>query len=214
MDISYLLKRNAADKEKLISFGFYESGGAYILKRELSGGFYAVYEIKDNNFTVNVFDEGFDEEYILFNVKDSAGAVVGKLRAEVEQITAEIVDSCFVQDDARGRVIDYIKKKYGADPYFPWGDLPEASPFKNQKGKWFALIMTVQYKKLGLDTDGETFVINLKIDPEKIKKLVDGKAIFPAYHMNKKYWLTVLLDKETDFDLLFSLIDDSFAAVM
>lgn len=121
---------------------------------------------------------------------------------------------CFAQDDARGKAIDYIKKKYGAEPYFPWGDLPEASPFKNKKDKWFAIIMTVQYKKLGLDTDGETFVINLKIDPEKIKKIIDGKSIFPAYHMNKKYWLTVLLDKETDFDLLFSLIDESYAAVL
>ena len=74
--------------------------------------------------------------------------------------------------------------------------------------------MEITYKNLGLSNDKKVFAVNLKADPERVAELADNKTIFPAYHMNKKHWITVLLTSATDFDLLRSLTEQSRALVM
>jgi len=54
---------------------------------------------------------------------------------------------------------------------------------------------------------------NVKLNPDLIENLIDKKHFFPAYHMNKKYWITILLDSDTDLNLVKSLIDESFKLV-
>nr|WP_250210024.1 MmcQ/YjbR family DNA-binding protein [Morganella morganii] len=39
-------------------------------------------------------------------------------------------------------------------------------------------------------------------------RLKDG--IYPAYHMNKEHWVTIMLDTEFSSEELKSLIDDSY----
>ena len=73
--------------------------------------------------------------------------------------------------------------------------------------------MEISYKNLGLPNDKKVFSVNLKADPKRVVSLVDNKTIFPAYHMNKKHWITVLLTSATDFDLLRSLTERSRALV-
>ena len=71
------------------------------------------------------------------------------------------------------------------------------------KGKMFAL--------LGLDED---LTLNLKCDPEKAIELREiYPAVLPGYHMNKKYWNTVLLDGTVDDNTLMGWIDDSYKLV-
>lgn len=55
--------------------------------------------------------------------------------------------------------------------------------------------------------------VNLKAAPEEIPLLIDAKSIFPAYHMNKKHWITVALTAATDFDKLCDLTGRSFELV-
>ena len=73
--------------------------------------------------------------------------------------------------------------------------------------------MEISYKNLGLASDEKVFTVNLKADPERVAELADKKTIFPAYHMNKKHWITVLLTSATDFDLLRALTERSRALV-
>ena len=73
--------------------------------------------------------------------------------------------------------------------------------------------MSIPYKTLGLDKSGKIDVLNVKLNPELIQSLIDKKHFFPAYHMNKKYWITILLDSDTDVNLVKSLIDESFKLV-
>ena len=73
--------------------------------------------------------------------------------------------------------------------------------------------MSVSYKTLGLDKSGKIDILNVKLNPEVIESLIDKKHFFPAYHMNKKYWITILLDSDMDLDLVKSLIDESFNLV-
>ena len=54
----------------------------------------------------------------------------------------------------------------------------------------------------------------IKCDPNESGELqARYSGITPGWHMNKKYWITILLDSDMDMDLVKSLIDESFKLV-
>ena len=76
--------------------------------------------------------------------------------------------------------------------------------------------MKIRLKSLGFESEESVWAVNLKdadSSNSKIGTIVDNKTIFPAYHMNKKYWITVLLTAATDFQKLCVLTDRSFELV-
>ena len=53
--------------------------------------------------------------------------------------------------------------------------------------------------------------INLKAEPLKADFWRDAyPCVLPAYHMNKRHWISVVLDGSMSDDEILSLIDDSF----
>ncbi|MBP3256057.1 MAG: MmcQ/YjbR family DNA-binding protein [Clostridia bacterium] len=93
----------------------------------------------------------------------------------------------------------------------PWEKNPNFTTYKHKDNKkWFALIMEVPYEKINVDKDGLVEVVNLKNIPEMIGGLRKNDGILPAYHMNKEYWITVLLDGTVEKQTIFNLIDISY----
>ena len=77
----------------------------------------------------------------------------------------------------------------------PFSDL-SATVFRHSDSrKWF-----------GLFPERKLEVINLKCDPLEPR---DKIAVFPAYHMNKKHWISVVLENISAKRLLF-LMEISF----
>ena len=73
--------------------------------------------------------------------------------------------------------------------------------------------MNVSGVKLGLGTTASIPVINLKIDDPVFRDiLIDQPGIIPAYHMNKRQWITVFLDGTVSRERVYDLIDASFGA--
>lgn len=114
----------------------------------------------------------------------------------------------------REKVFAYIKKKYKTSPEYPWAKYDRNAVFRHSDNKkWFALEMSVGREKLGLSGCGYVDVLNLKIDDRMFRDmLVQEDGIFPAYHMNKEHWITVLLDGTVEEGKVYDLIDTSFAA--
>ena len=114
----------------------------------------------------------------------------------------------------RELVFAYVKKKYKISPEYPWAKYDTNAVFRHSDNKkWFALVMSVEKDKLGLSDFGYVDVINLKIDDMMFRDiLIRKKGIFPAYHMNKQHWITVLLDGTVDEAEVYDLIDASFVA--
>ena len=84
---------------------------------------------------------------------------------------------------------------------------------KKPSRKWFALIQTINLEKLGLEKeDGK--IMNLKADTNLISSIIDNKNIFPAYHMNKKHWISIYLDKHINIDKIKALLDLSYSLVV
>ncbi len=95
----------------------------------------------------------------------------------------------------RKTILAYALKAYGTEPDYPWAeDNTSAVLRRGEDKKWYGLIMTIPWQTLGVPKAGVTDILNLKLDPELILLLLEEKGYFPAYHMNKTHWLTLLLD--------------------
>ncbi|MBQ2184381.1 MAG: MmcQ/YjbR family DNA-binding protein [Lachnospiraceae bacterium] len=203
-------------KEKLEVLGFVEFEGVLRLKKEIAGGeFYAVIQLSKKSLTAEVFETLNDEKYVLFDVPSAKGAFVGLIRSEVQSIIDEIREKGFYSNDIRKKYVDFIRSEFAAPGDTPWADEGDfkSSVYRCPNEKWFALVMEIKFKNLGFESEEPVWTVNLKADAEKISEITDRKSIFPAYHMNKKYWITVLLTSVTDFDKLCELTKKSFALV-
>ena len=114
----------------------------------------------------------------------------------------------------RERIDRYINEQYGVEAEFPWDRDDTSAVYRHRDNKkWFALIMNVRRDKLGLSGDGYVAAMNLKIDDINIHEmLITEDGIFPAYHMNKRNWITVILDGTVPEEQVLSLLDMSFSA--
>ncbi len=106
-----------------------------------------------------------------------------------------------------------IAKKYGVLPEYPWTRFPHYAVFRHvENRKWFAITMTVPKEKLNLAGKQTVDIVNLKCPAEVLDTLWQTKGIFPAYHMQKGQWISVLLDGSVDADTLLWLLALSFSA--
>jgi len=71
--------------------------------------------------------------------------------------------------------------------------------------------MNINRSKLIENAVGNFDVLNLKLDKEKIPELIRKNGIYPAYHMNKKYWVSVSLDETLKDEEILKFIDESYS---
>ena len=214
MNYSYILNTSVPQKEKLLAYGFTEADGNLVVKKEIADSqFYAEIKLSEKTLTADVFETATDEKYVLFNVASAQGAFVGQIRSEVQNVIEEIRDKCFISRDIKEKYVDFLHSYFNAPGDNPWAEEPynSSTVYRCPNNKWFALIMQIKFKNLGFESDDPVWAVNLKA--EKVESITDKKSIFPAYHMNKKYWITVLLTAVTDFEKLCELTKKSFALV-
>lgn len=105
----------------------------------------------------------------------------------------------------------FIFQNYNTESAYPWFRYPNFAVFRHHNNKkWFAVIMDLSQRKLGLDSDNMIDVVNLKCDPDLIGSLRMESGIFPAYHMDKTHWITIALDGSVDDKKLQWLVDLSY----
>ena len=69
--------------------------------------------------------------------------------------------------------------------------------------------MNIKKNKI-IGKDGiEIEVLNVMLH-DKTSYYLENKNIYPAYHMNKKNWASVILDESLSNDEIFNLIDISY----
>lgn len=218
MDFSYMLNTYLLKKESLSDMGFEKKSVdgkmSYILKKELDEeNLYAMIRVSENSIDVQVYDCDTHERYALVDMENVSGSFVGQVREKIYNIIEEIKSKAFVTVDLKARYVDFLEKEFGAKPEYPWEGDSESGVFRCGNKKWFALVMNIPLDRLKIKSDEKVWVVNLKVASEKIPSLVDGKSIFPAWHMNKKYWITVLLSSVTNWNLLCDLTKESYSLV-
>ena len=106
----------------------------------------------------------------------------------------------------REEIFQYVKEQYGTEPEYLWKKDPDSAVLRHKNGKWYAIIMAVEKKTLN--------ILDVKCDPDLVGMIIQTYGFLPGYHMNKRHWITILLDdsvseaKTLDFlDMSYDLID-------
>ena len=153
------------------------------------------------------------------DLKTTLGEYASKIKAAYEDVIADFFANCtdedvFKQEQTKA-IIKYIKEKYQADLEFLWANLPDAAIWRyapNQK--WYGLLMVITGDKLGLDSTQKYEVLNLRYAKDQVAEVIDYEHIFPAYHMNKRSWLTIKLDGTLELATILKLVDNSYNLVV
>ena len=208
---------------KMEAAGFQRTESGYRWQQDfMDGQFRAVLEVgSQGGIRGQVIDLDTGEEYLPIRAKNQTGEFVGSVRQEYLEVLAQVREAGFVPVDflydQSNRIAAMIEAEFGDTPEFPWEKYPGNGTFKSRvNGKWYAVILTVAYGKLEIgaeenprDPEMIAEVINLKADPEKIPALTREHGICPAWHMNKKHWISVLLDDTLTDRRVMELIRES-----
>ena len=77
----------------------------------------------------------------------------------------------------------------------------------NDCDKMYALMFTIGKRKLDKTCDDEYVdAVNIKVEPSMVEDLLQLHGFYPAYHMNKKHWVTAILDDTIKDEMLKELL--------
>ena len=106
----------------------------------------------------------------------------------------------------------YCLSTYSTSPDYPFeGDFETAVFRHSGSRKWYAIVMRVSRRKFGFGSDEVIDVVNLKLPTEMFGSFGASDGVYPAYHMNKLHWISVLLPDASD-DVVQFLVNVSFEA--
>ena len=106
-----------------------------------------------------------------------------------------------------------MREEFNCEPDYPFAGDFESAVFRHKDNlKWFAIVMTVDAKKLGIGAFGELDIVNLKCTNEDRERLTNNENVLPAYHMNKDSWITVALDGSVPDEKIKMLLSESYNA--
>ena len=110
--------------------------------------------------------------------------------------------------------LDYCLDTYGTAADYPFDDGLETAVLRHSNNrKWYAIVMRVSRRKFGFDSDEMIDVVNLKLPLEMFGSFDSADGVYPAYHMNKVHWISVLLPDAAE-DLIEFLVNASYEATL
>lgn len=211
-----VFQRSCVDFSKLEPYGFKKNKTDFILERSfLNGSFKAVITInRDGTVSGQVYDTDTNDIYLPLRVESIAGGYAEKVRTAYKTVLEDIREKCFISTLFAGnqanRITQKIFEAYGDKPDFPWEKYDAYGVFRNpDSDKWYGLIMNIDKSKLDKKLSGAVDVMNLKTTEDKIPGLIKREGLYPAYHMNKKYWISVTLDDTLPDETVMTLIKES-----
>lgn len=207
-------KNKKYNKEKLLKFGFKKEGQNYTYRQFLFEGQFE-FEIKINskNIKTKLTEIQTKEPYTLHLIEGVEGEFIGKIKEEFNNVLEKISLNCFEKDIFKNKqtleLIKYIKDKYNDKLEYLWEKSPKNAIVRRKDNlKWYCVFMTVSKEKFNYKNSDFVEVLNLRVN--NLEKITDNKTIFPAYHMNKKYWISVILDESVSSEIIEKLIDESY----
>ena len=110
------------------------------------------------------------------------------------------------------KFLEYCLDTYGTSPDYPFDEDFETAVLRHgDNRKWYALVMRISRRKFGFDSDEVIDVVNLKLPTEMFGSFGAADGVYPAYHMNKLHWISVLLPDAPE-DVVKFLVNVSFEA--
>lgn len=198
-------------EEALLNYGFIKEKDDYIYtKRFLNDKFEVEIKItKDGDIKEKIVEIELGEEYLgLYS--ESYGKFAHQIQEEYKKILLDIVKKCctkqyFLSKQAN-RITNWIIKKYGIKPIFPWKKLPRHGIF-TKNDKTFASILNVQRKK----QEDENFEeITFRANETLKTSLLLKKGVYHGYYKAIQNWISIVLDETFSDEEIQSYIQESY----
>ena len=200
----------------LITYRFVKENDIYKYSKLIMDDTFRVDVTIDNKGKVfgKVYDLDAGYEYTNFRLDNVKGDFVNRVKDEYLNVLKSIMLNCFTKEyfiyKQSNRISDFIKEKYNVLPEFLWESNPNYGVFRNKSSnKWFAAIMNIDRSKLDSNKGLEVEVLNVKLD-DLVNTYIVKEGIYPAYHMSKKSWVSIILDDTLDDSLIMKLVDISY----
>ncbi|AVK64550.1 hypothetical protein C5Z26_10715 [Lactobacillus sp. CBA3606] len=158
-----------------------------------------------NTVTTTLIDNATQQPYTLHLAASNTGTFVATVRKAYLNALQAVADQAFepaVFPSRQARwLIETVKADYHNDLEFLWSKFPNNAILRrSDTQKWYALLVKIPQRKLGLASDEIVTVVDFRLANQH--PLIDQKNYFPAYHMNKQHWFSIILDdRVTDADL-------------
>ena len=112
----------------------------------------------------------------------------------------------------RQEFLNMCLNSYGTLADYPFDDNNLTAVLRHSDNrKWYAIVMKVSRRKFGIESDEAVDVVNLKLPTEMFGSFGVSDGVYPAYHMNKLHWISVLLPDTSEETVSF-LTNASFEA--
>ena len=202
--------------EKLLFYGFEPDGQTLVYEKMLPEENFRICLRFGGEIKGTILDLATGEEYTNFRVETSTG-FGAEIRQKYTALLENIRDNCCRNQyfrSAQGRRInDYIFEKYHSVPEFLWPNIPSYAAFRRSGSKkWFAVIDNVPRRKVdpASASNRDVEVINVKVDTAEINEILSVGGYYPAFHMNKRCWVSIILDDTLSDEEIQERVSDSF----
>ena len=209
-----IFKSYQFNQEKAHAFGFVENSGVWTYSCQiLQGDFVMAVSVVDGNLSFQVFDQETGDLYPQVHMESFKGSFVASVREACLEILYQIRKACFdVQDficPHTKRIMAQVQEKYGNQLEYLWEKSPDTAVLRHEGNqKWYAVLMRIPWDKLEKGREGLVEAVNIKHN--QVADLLSQKGIYPAFHMNKRYWISLALDDSLSDDEVLDLLEISW----
>ena len=209
-----IFKAYQFNSKKAKEYGFLEKQGVWTYSSTiLQGDFLMKITVEDSDLTFQVFDQETGELYPQVHMESMRGTFVGTVREACLEVLYDIRKACFeVQEflcPQTKRIMALVREKYGNQLEYLWEKSPDTAVLRHEDNqKWYAILMRIPWDRLDKGREGLVEAVNLKHD--QVADLLSQNGIYPAFHMNKRYWISLPLDETLTDEKVLELFERSW----
>ena len=209
-----IFKAYQFNSKKAKEYGFIENQGVWTYSSTiLQGDFLMMVTVEDGDLSFHVYDQETGDLYPQVHMESMRGTFVGSVREACLEELFDIRKACFeVQEficPQTKRIMALVQEKYGNQLEYLWDKSPDTAVLRHEENqKWYAILMRIPWDRLYKGREGLVEAVNLKHD--QVADLLSQNGIYPAFHMNKRYWISLPLDDTLTDEKVLELFERSW----
>ena len=209
-----IFKAYQFNSKKSKEYGFIENQGVWTYSSTiLQGDFLMMVTVEDGDLSFQVYDQETGDLYPQVHMESMRGTFVGSVREACLEELFDIRKACFeVQEflcPQTRRIMALVQEKYGNQLEYLWEKSPDTAVLRHEDNqKWYAILMRIPWDRLDKGREGLVEAVNLKHD--QVADLLSQNGIYPAFHMNKRYWISLPLDDTLTDEKVLELFERSW----
>ena len=209
-----IFKAYQFNSKKAKEYGFIENQGVWTYSSTiLQGDFLMMVTVEDGDLSFHVYDQETGDLYPQVHMESMRGTFVGSVREACLEELFDIRKACFeVQEflcPQTKRIMALVQEKYGNQLEYLWEKSPDTAVLRHEDNqKWYAILMRIPWDRLDKGREGLVEAVNLKHDQGA--DLLSQNGIYPAFHMNKRYWISLPLDDTLSDERVLELFERSW----